>query len=444
MNFIDIFAEITQDVDQDFDQNSVMLVEFKLTNYRSFRETQVLSMVAGSAKEHLPTHTSDSGINDLGRILRSAVVYGPNAAGKTNLLRAIQFMQSLVVGSATTSPTAQTPHDPFKLASLTREAPSDFEVTFIQQGIRYEYGFSVGPVRILREWLIEYPRGRGRKMFERSYDEKSQQYEWHFSSFFKGNRSVWREATRDNALFLSTAIQLNNQQLKPVFDWFQRRLVAVVGTTSMNALLTLKLLDQPDGKARLLPFLREADSGIADVEIQREPLPAGRHMFNVAGAMLEPPSPTAPPNIVKISFSHWTSETKESVKIDISDESNGTQILFRSAGAWLNVFSNGEVLLFDEIDTSLHPLLTRFLIEQFHSDSTNPNGAQLIFSTHNTSLLSQKLFRRDQIWFVEKEREGATRLFPLIEFSPRNDEAIERWYLRGRYGALPILNDLPR
>ena len=398
-------------------------------------------MVAGSGKEHLATHTCDSGIRELGRLLRSVAVYGPNAAGKTNLLRALQFMQSLVLNSATTPPKDILPHDPFKLTSITREQPTDFEIAFIQDGTRYEYGFSLGPMRIDREWLIEYPLGRGRRMFDRSYNKKAKKYDWNFSPYFKGNKSVWSDATRDNALFLSTAIQLNSQQLKPVFEWFQRRLVAIVGNVSLNAGLTVRLLDSPDGKKRLLPFLREADSGIADVEIKREPIAGGAAvMFHAGVPIIEQSSAGSHPQLVRVSFSHPT-DSDGNITFDISEESNGTQALFRSAGAWLNVFANGEVLLFDEIDTSLHPLLTRFLIEQFHSDSTNPSGAQLIFTTHDTTLLNQELFRRDQIWFVEKQRDASSKLFPLMEFSPRNDEVLESWYLRGRYGALPLLSD---
>jgi uncharacterized protein len=414
-----------------------MLVEFKITNYRSFRDLQTFSMVAGTGKEHLETHTLDSGIRELGRLLRSAAIYGPNAAGKTNLLRALQFMQGLVLNSATTSPTTELQHEPFKLAASVNERPTGFEIAFIQDGTRYEYGFSLVRTRINQEWLIEYPRGRGRRMFERSYNKKAGKYEWNFSSFFKGDKSLWSTATRDNALFLSTAIQLNSQQLKPVFEWFQKRLVVIVGNVSMNAGLTVALLDRPEGKETLLPFVREADSGIADVEIKREPIPKSAIIFN-AGQFIEQSSPNAQPQLVRVSFSHQ-SDSGQSVKFDISDESNGTQALFRSAGAWLNVLANGEVLLFDEIDTSLHPLLTWFLIDQFHSDSINRNGAQLVFSTHDTTLLNQELLRRDQIWFVEKQPGASSKLFPLIDFSPRNDEVIERWYLRGRYGALPLL-----
>jgi uncharacterized protein len=418
-----------------------MLIEFTLANYRSFRDRQTLSMVANTNKEHLDTNTTDSGIGDLGRLLRSAAIYGPNAAGKTNLLRAMQFMQNLVVHSAVAPPTTKLPHDPFKLMAATRDTPTDFEVAFIQDGTRYEYGFSLGPARIEREWLIEHPRGRGRKLFDRFWKNEHQRYEWQFSKSFRGNRSVWSDATRDNALFLSTAIQLNNQQLKPVFEWFQKRLVVVVGNVSMNAKLTLMLFDQSDGKARLLPFLREADAGIADVEIQRESIPAGSGiLFGISNPIIDQASPAAPPQLVRVLFSHASRDFGDGVAFDISEESNGTQVLFRTAGAWLNVLANGEVLVFDEINTSLHPLLVRFLIEKFHSDDTNPLSAQMIFSTHDTTLLNQQLFRRDQIWFVEKHPDAASKLFPLISFRPRNDEAIERSYLRGRYGALPLFD----
>lgn len=419
-----------------------MLIAFTLENYRSFRERQTFSMVANTGKEHIDANTTDSGIDDLGRLLRSSAIYGPNAAGKTNLLRAMQFMQNLVVHSAAFPPTAKPPHDPFKLMAATRDAPTDFEVAFIQDRTRYEYGFSLGPARIEREWLVAHPKGRGRRLFDRFWNEKQGKYNWDFSRHFEGRRSVWSDVTRDNALFLSTAIQLNNQQLKPVFEWFQKRLVVVVGNVSMNATLTLKLFDQSDGKTRLLRFLREADPGIADVEIRKEPIPEGSGIvFGASNPIIEQATPTSLPQLVRVSLSHSSHDFGDGVGFDISEESNGTQALFRTAGAWLNVLANGEVLVFDEINTSLHPLLVRFLIEQFHSRETNPLNAQLIFSTHDTTLLSQELFRRDQIWFVEKHHEvPSSRLFPLTEFRPRNDEAIERSYLRGRYGALPLFD----
>jgi AAA15 family ATPase/GTPase len=419
-----------------------MLIEFRVTNYRSFRETQKFSMVSGPGVEHLGTNTFDCRIPDL-RLLRSAAVYGANAAGKTNLLRALQFMQNFIVNSAASSLiTGPTPHDPFKFDLITRNSISEYEVAFIQDGIRYEYGFAIGPDRVEKEWLIEYPRGRARRLFDRQFNKSKSKDEWKFSSYFRGNRVVWSEATRPNALFLSTAVQLNSIQLLPVAHWFQRKLVVVVGTTTVNQLLTIKFLDEPTGKSRLLSFMREADPGIADVDLRREPLLAGTMMFGMQDIIEPTGTPGAPPNVIKITFAHRSKDSASST-LDLKEESNGTQILFRMAGAWLNVLANGEIFLIDEIETSLHPLLTTLLIANFHSDTTNPNNAQLIFTTHNTSLLNQELFRRDQIWFVEKDQSGATTLFPLTDFSPRNDEAIERGYLRGRYGALPVLSEFP-
>jgi uncharacterized protein len=421
-----------------------MLIEFKVTNFRSFRATQIFSMVAGSFPEHKNSNTFDSRLLGFGRFLRSSVVYGPNAAGKTNLLRALQFMQELVVNSASAPPATPLRYSPFKFAKSTRNAPSEFQISFVQNGIRYEYGLSMDATRIHDEWLIEYVNPRGRAIFERKYDKKSQEYQWKFSSFLKGQRSVWSEATRKEVLFLSTATQLNSKQLLPVFEWFQKRLIVIVGVTTLNPILTLELLDRPDGKEKLLPFLREADLGIAGIEIRREALPVGSGAMMIVGSpILEQKPGSTTPTLVKIAFSHL-GDDKKPLDLDLVDESAGTQVLFRSAGAWLNVFENGEVLLFDELETSLHPKLVRFLVAKFHSKTTNPNNAQLIFSTQNTSLLDQELFRRDQVWFVDKNRDGESTLYPLTDFKPRNDEVLERWYMRGRYGALPILDEVPK
>lgn len=427
-----------------------MLIEFRITNFRSIRETQTFTLVAGSGDELEATNTFDPGITGFHRLVRSAVVYGPNAAGKTNLLRALQFMQTLVLNSAIASQQGTPiPHSPFKLAAETREAPSGFEITVAEDGVRYEYGFTVGPARFHNEWLLAYPHGRQQRLFERTYDEKSQTYEFSFSTKLRGSRTLWQDATRANALFLSTAVQLNSEQLLPVFQWFQKRLVVIASGIApgieLNPTLTLKLLDQPEGKDKLLDLLRAADLGIADLAVRRESLPLSPGVpFFLPGvpfsrhAYLERIADSAVLNLVKVTSFHPAADSGEYVGLDMEEESQGTQILFRIAGAWLHVLTNGEVLLVDEIDTSLHPLMTRFLVGLFHSQSTNPKNAQLVFTTHDTSLLDTDVFRRDQVWFVEKTEQDSTHLYPLSDFSPRKQEALERGYLRGRYGALPI------
>ena len=352
-------------------------------------------------------------------------------------------MQTVVTTSASAVPGAPTGYTPFIFDAKAREEPSEFEVTFAENGIRYQYGFSIDATRVHHEWLIEYRTKSPIRLFERTYNRRSDRYEWIFSSSLKGNRSVWRDATRKNALFLSTAIQLNSTQLLHVFWWFQKRLITIVGANAFNASRTLQLLNEPEGKERVLPFLREADLGISDVSVAKEPI--GSNPIPLGHAM--PPlfyqeTPTSPITIAKVTLSHLSHGSKEPIPLDLSDEFNGTQVLFRNAGAWLNVFSNGEVLLIDEIDTSLHSLLVMFLINRFHSGATNPRKSQIVFTTHNTALLNQELFRRDQIWFVEKNNDNASTLYPLSDFSPRKDEVLERWYMRGRYGALPIFGQL--
>jgi uncharacterized protein len=423
-----------------------MLIEFRVANYRSINEAQTLSLVAGPAKERLKENTFESGLPGFPRLLRSAVIYGANAAGKTNLLRALQYMQSLVVRSAILQEGARIVHMPFKLTKAASEKrPSEFEAAFAdEKGIRYEYGFSVDAERFHKEWLIAYPHGRPQNWFERTYDSKKKEYEWQFSTKLKGSPRVWRDATRGNALFLSTAIQLNSEQLRPVFQWFQKKLVLIFGNEfglpQLNPQLTYQLLEQPDGKRKLLQFVQAADLGIDDLAMEK--VPVAGNVVAEANLAREPQPASSMPTFIRITSFHKVGETGSSIPLDLGEESKGTQILFNSAGAWMNVLKNGEVILYDELDTSLHPLMTRFLVRQFHGRTTNPKNAQLIFTTHDTSLLDGDLFRRDQVWFIEKDDKGASRVYPLTDFSPRKDEALERNYLRGRYGALPFIGEL--
>jgi AAA15 family ATPase/GTPase len=416
-----------------------MLIEFSVENFRSFKERQTFSMVAGPASKNVPGNSFQPRLKGFGRFTRSAAIYGANAAGKTNLLRALQFMQQMVLNSASTATGGVYAHTPFIFDSATRLKASHFSITFAQNNVWYEYAFSIGPERIEEEWLVEHLNARGRVLFERRYSKKRGDYDWKYSSSFKGQRALWSEATRPTALFLSTAIQLNSRHLLPIYEWFQKRLVVIVGVTALNPTLTLALADNPDGKASLLPFLQEADLGISDVKITREPLPPNVGFIPGPQQFIERVAGSDKVNLVLVTLTHKIANQNEQIGLDLAEESSGTQVLFRTAGAWLNVLKNGEVLLFDEIDTSLHPLLVHFLIQRFHSDAINRLNAQLIFTTHNTSLLNQQIFARDQIWFVEKDREASSKLYPLTDFSPRNDEDLQRGYMRGRYGALPIL-----
>lgn len=422
-----------------------MLIEFTTENFRSLHQRQSLSMIASPAKELRSTNCFDSGIEGLPPLLKSAVVYGPNAAGKTNLLRAMHFMQVMVLTSANSLQQGQELNvKPFALSKKSRGAPSRFEVQFAHEGVRYQYGFALTKARVVEEWLIAYPSGRPQHWFERTSKGRTDKVEWKFGPKFKGPHKVWRDSTRPNALFLSTAVQLNNEQLRPIFTWFQQKLAVVIpgAGVSLNSGITFNLFADSEGKSLVLRFLHAADVGIDDINVKRQQMSApnmAQAPTPMEGQVIIGPSGL---EAVSVKATHKALDTGEPITFDITEESDGTQKLFQSAGAWLKVLSEGSALFLDELNNSLHPLIVRFLVELFHNREANKKNAQLIFSTHDTSILDKDIFRRDQIWFVEKDKSQGTVLFALSDFSPRKEEALERNYLKGRYGALPIVRDL--
>ncbi len=422
-----------------------MLIDFRLTNYRSFSESQTLSMVASAGKEHEHTHLFASGVSVAPRLLRSAIVYGPNAGGKTNLVRAFQFMQSMVAQSATLVQEGQALNvQPFLFNPGERSQPTTFEVNFIEDSedgpVRYQYGFSLTAERIVAEWLYAAPKGRNKPMFQREFDTETGKYTWEWGASFLGRKDVWRDKTRANGLFLSTAVLLNNEQLRPVFNWFQNRLAIIRADDLINLEHTLGLCATESGKAELMSFFKNADISITDVALEKQPIKRTTFGFDPATGPL-PPS-TTDDEITKIHFKHRSRDGQNEIELGMEDESSGTQKLFALAGPWLDVMRKRRVLVVDELDRSLHPLICRYLIGRFNNDQTNPLNAQLIATTHDTSLLDRHLLRRDQVWFVEKNQQEASRMYSLDEFSPRKEESLERGYLHGRYGALPIVGNL--
>ncbi len=423
-----------------------MFLEFNVTNYRSIRNTQTLRMAASSYYKGLEeTNCFKSGVNGLPNLLRAAVVYGPNAAGKSNLFRALQFMQNFVLKSHSHQEGQTINAAPFALDSSKRKEPSEFEILFVQDDVRYQYGFTVNRERVTKEWLLAFPEGKGQRWFERDYNVKTNADRWYFGSKFTGRRQIWQEATRKNALFLSTAIQLNNEQLKPVFGWFQDRLATILPGAQINLQLSIDQCASEEGTQHIMAFMNSADISISGITVKKIPIPP------MKPEMLPPDMPQPlqeqvmrdmqGKEIPDIRFLHKTN-SGEAVPFHFGDESDGTRKLFAYAGPWLDVLAKGRVLFIDELDTSLHPLMVRFLVGLIQNMEINKYNAQLIFTTHDTSVLDTELFRRDQIWFVEKDREQASRLYPLSDFKPRKGEALEKGYLNGRYGALPFIGEL--
>lgn len=423
-----------------------MLIEFSVANYRSILERQTLSMAASSYFKELESLNTFIPDQDDGvpRLLRSTVLYGPNASGKSTLIQALQLMEGQVLNSQKESQAGDAIDVvAFKLTAESRAADSEFEIAFVEQGVRYEYGFRCNQARFTEEWLFAYPLGRAQKWFHRVFDAEAGKDVYKFSTSFLGGKtrhSLWKEQTRPNALFFSTAIQLNNEQLKPAFDWFKLRLRVFDSVRGFSPGYTMQRCGKEEDRKRVVEFMNSADLSIADIQLKEtvfsaDSLPKGmpasiREEFlkDMAGRKLVEPR-----------FFHKDITTAETVEFDESEESDGTRALFAFAGPWLDAIENERVLVVDELDTSLHPLLVHHLVKRLHHEGTK---AQLIFTTHDTTLLSQKLLRRDQVWFMEKDDKSATRLYPLSDFSPRDNEAIERGYLNGRYGGIPFLKDL--
>lgn len=420
-----------------------MLIEFSVANFRSIRDVQTLSLVAAAGKELRNTHVLSPQSRAAPDLLRSAVVYGPNAAGKSNLIRALQFMCSFVRDSSRKGQQRDTiAAAPFAADEDSRDEPSEFEVVFVEQGVRYRYGFSVTATRVVSEWLSAWPKGREQVWFERGIDGGS----WSFGANFHGQRKTWQEATRDNALFLSTAVQFNASQLLSVFDWFVKRLHVVTSYGDLDRDFTPFTARQCESdltfRQRIVRFLAMADLGVDDIEIRHRDWEASMLPPDLPEALRDQiTKDMAEADILDVRLSHHV-QGQTAMKLALEEESRGTQKLFALAGPWLDVLDNGYVLVIDEMDTSLHPFLLRQLVKLFHDPQTNPNDAQLVFTTHDTSVLDNTVFRRDQIWFVEKDSKLATHAYPLTDFRPRMSESYGRGYVQGRYGALPFIGDL--
>ncbi len=329
---------------------------------------------------------------------------GKNATGDV-----LGFMRYIVTHS--TAHIAELPVTPFRLDPDCEDEATMLEVLCIAEGVRYQYGFRATCEQIVDEWLFAWPRGRLQVLFERTENE------WKFGSKLTGDKKVWQHATRPNALYLSTAVSLNSEQLRPIYDWFKKKL-KVIGAQGWSNFYSMSWC-RDQRKRQIVDFLNVADLGISDIRIVDEEW-AGKKYPNLR-------------------LTHNTADNLMS-ELPLEDESDGTQRIFALAGPWLDSLENGNVIVFDELHASLHPALIRLLVDQFHDPRLNAKGAQLIFTTHDTTILNQEVFRRDQIWFCERNEKQETRLFPLTEFSPRKGlENLERSYLTGRYGAFPFL-----
>lgn len=417
-----------------------MLIEFRVKNFRSLRGEQALSLVASKDKTLLESNTQETGIKAAPTLLRSAVVYGANASGKSNLIKALQYMRGVVTESATVIQPGQTfSVQPFRLDAGSADKPTEFEITFIVDRVRYQYGFAMTSQRIVSEHLLVYKAFKPQRWFERHFDTETGKEVFEFGSGLKGPKNVWEGATRANSLFLSMAVQLNSEQLRPVFDWFANRLVIFNEASPLAPQLSMQMLKLDGKRKEICDFLKAADISIADIDLVTRKIVGHGIKIDLATGNRE--AGPVENEVNELKFHHVTENGK--AVFDLNDESSGTRNLLFLTGPVLDILNKGLTLVIDELDTSLHTLLVRELVRLFHRPEVNTGGAQLIFTTHDTSLLdAYGLFRRDQVWFVEKKKDQSSGLYSLVEFSPRKNEALERGYLQGRYGSVPLLGHL--
>jgi AAA15 family ATPase/GTPase len=416
-----------------------MLLQFSVSNFRSIRTKQVFSLVSGPDKALLSTNSIETGIPALPRVLRVGALYGANAAGKSNLLKAMEFMRSVVVDSATSTQEGQEISVvPFAFDLELAKSPSEFEIHFIESGIRFEYGFRLTKERVIEEWLNAKPKGRIQKWFHRSFSAEDAQYNYSFGSILQGQKQVWEKSTRANALFLSTAVQLNSEQLKSVFNWFKSKLVVMSNTPWLSNGPSAAWAKRDTAKPFLTWLMKTADKSIEDFRVEEVAPEPGQLERVFSSKMVEMLSAHKTDDV---SVLHRTKDGNEFVPLKLTEESAGTQRLFSFAWPWMEAIVNSSVLLVDEIDASLHPLMTRFLVSMFLRPFEGDFKPQLVFTTHDTSLLNGESLRRDQIWFAEKDEYNSSCFYPLTDFSPRKGEALEKGYLHGRYGALPFIGE---
>ncbi|MEU6060543.1 ATP-binding protein [Streptomyces sp. NPDC047097] len=420
-----------------------MLLRFRVSNHASLRDEQELSLIADkeqTARAEQPVPRSGH------RVVPVAAVYGPNASGKSNVIDAIAWMRAAVLSSFRSwDPSGGVPRRPFAFRRNAAEHPSVFEVEFVMDGVRYDYGFTVDDDRIREEWLYSYPEGKQRRLFERLGEDPIA-----FGRGLTGRRKVIAELLRPNSLYLSVAAAQGHELLRRIYGWFRHGLgVATDGDfhKRLDSTIGLFLEDGAQGLQPLLGFLRFADLGVSGLEVREPEEGVDAERQRIVEAIRGIVGDRARIEETGSSRVLVTHTTEEGVyELDLAHESSGTRTWIGLLGPVLITLAQGSVLCVDELDARLHPYLSDALVGMFQSPKINTRGAQLVFSTHEASLLgrsSRTELMRDQVWFTEMEAGSrATRLFPLTDFQVRDaTDNLERRYLQGRYGALPYIDE---
>lgn len=424
-----------------------MLVDFSFTNYLSFKDTATLSMlVSGRPENDEPRHVILVN-NEKYALSTFAALYGPNASGKSNAVRAMMDFVMLILQSHTLGIDAPIPsYRPFRLDENSRSAPVGFEAEFAIEDIRYAFKVRFDRFSILEEELVFYPEGRRALLYSRSPDKPIL-----FGARFIGKKRELEGFLRKNALFLSTAVNLSNELLKPVYKYFQTQYqfhvsMDSVGHPIMTTTRNIRVRGQEYKKA-VMGFLNAADISVVDVDIRKNDA-AGK------GLSFPPDFPNEFRQAVIDNFQYQpflghtvykdTMPVGKTEYFDLSgEESGGTTKMYELAGEVIDALKGGGVLVVDEFNSGLHPKLCEFIIGLFRDASTNAKGAQLVITTHDTNLMSRTDINRDELWLVDRNARGASELYSINDFSKdevRKGTNLEKWYLDGRFKGIPSLD----
>lgn len=443
-----------------------MLVQFKVQNYLSFQDEVTFSLVGyNPIKEHEGNLEKYNITYDpLGKckILKSCVIYGANGSGKSNLLKGMGFFKKFILTSSNgNQATDEIDVLPFLLSIETEEEPSSFEMIFFIGSMRYRYGFETDREKIHAEWFFSLnnkPSAKERVLFTREF----QDIECNTRSFKEGKGL--EKTARPNALFLSVVAQLNGKIATSILSWFKTNFNSISGLERKTTPYTVKkFLKDKVFKKQVIEFFKSIQIGFDDVDIIEEgeivenslkkfPDELSSEAEELLNALknFQKKTKTAAKEVT-ISTSHKQfNKAGRFVKyreLDFRLESNGTKKIFSLLGPIFDTIQKGKILIIDELDSRIHTLLTIELINFFHTKANA--SAQLIFASHDTNLLKKEYFRRDQIWFTEKDRLGSTDLYSLVEYKinqakVRNDASFEKDYLLGKYGAIPFLGDIQK
>lgn len=415
-----------------------MLVQFTVENYLSIRNKVYLSLEPSKDSEH-PENLINKGDY---KAVNLAAIYGANASGKSSLFKAITIALIMIRNSNNVQVTDKLPVVPFKFDFESRNKPTSFEFTFIAKDKKkYIYGFSATTEKIVEEYLYCYHSAKPTLLFDLSAGEEPK-----FNRGYKSKLEAAYQMNTDNKLFLATATTWNAECTKIPFEWLAESIDTFTEVMDLSGVAFEKY--RTDETHEYIDFtkdlLKQADINISSIKVDAKEVALGATLpfqIVVQGKVI-------PPNEgkhydVEITTGHTVINEKgeeEEYPLTLQEESLGTQLLFFYGPLLKDAFEKGKTIILDEIDKSMHPSLVKFIMNLFRDSEINKMGAQLIVTTHETGILSLDMFRRDQIYFTEKDsKTGVTDLYSLDEFSVRKTENIEKGYLMGRYGAIPFL-----